>query len=90
MTLIDGKCVMCVILCEMLNGRAHSSFIVISILSRFIAWNEKKDKQCKFHVGNNPGNVSVDFLLCLRDACRFRGAVLSCVPPVSLTLEQLC
>lgn len=25
---------------------------------RFIAWNEKKNKQCKFHVGNNPGHVS--------------------------------
>lgn len=23
---------------------------------RFIAWNEKTNKQCKFHVGNNPGN----------------------------------
>jgi len=24
---------------------------------RFITWNEKKNKQCGFHVGNNPGNV---------------------------------
>lgn len=25
---------------------------------RFITWNEKKNRQCGFHVGNNPGNVS--------------------------------